>query len=262
MSPRLRTRSRAGWASLLWIACPLAGQADEPLEVPAVSWRPVLASALVPGLGQLDLDQNRGWIYLAAEAAVWTGYGLTRHAGLEDRTTYQDLAWREARGGVEPRRDGDFEYFERLGFWTRSGAFDADPGSAGIQPETDPSTFNGDAWGLAQDLVGLPPGAGPEDPRYERALRFYEERAYPSDLVWDWTDSPEAREQYRQLVRESDRHLRNATVILGGVFLNHVVSAVDAYISQASGSAVRLDVAPERIGSEFVPFLTLRVFHP
>ncbi len=262
MRPRLRTRPRARWASLLWVAWPLAAQVEAPEEKAIVGWRPVLASALVPGFGQLEMDQSRGWIYLAVEAAVWTGYGLTRQAGMEDRTAYRDLAWREARDGVDPRRDGDFEYFERLGAWIRSGAFDADPGSIGVQPEMDPATFNGDAWRLARDLVGLPPGAGPEDPRYQRALLFYEERAYPSDLTWDWTESPEAKERYEELVRESDRHLRNSTVILGGIFLNHLVSAIDAYISQASGSVVRLQVDPERIGPDMIPFLTLRVFHP
>ena len=63
-------------------------------------------------------------------------------------------------------------------------------------------------------------------------------------------------------MKESDDHLRRSTVILGGVFLNHVVAAVDAYVSQASGSALRLEVQPGRRGPEFVPFLTLRVFLP
>jgi hypothetical protein len=240
----------------------MEGQANGTSAATTVGWRPVLSSALVPGTGQLTMDQDRGWVYLAVEAGVWVGYGMSRHAGMEDRTAYRDLAWREARGEVEPRRDGDFEYFERLGAWTRSGAFDAEPGSAGLQPETDPATFNGDAWELARDLVGLPPDAGPEDPRYRRALELYEERAYPSDLTWDWTGSPEARERYRSLVQESDQHLRQSTTLLGGIFLNHVVSAVDAYVSQASGSALRLQVEPERVGPEVVPYLTLRVFHP
>jgi hypothetical protein len=217
---------------------------------------------VVPGWGQLALGQRRGWVYLAVEAAVWTGYGLSRKAGLDDRTAYQDLAWREARGGIEPRRDGDFEYFERLGVWTRSGAFDVDPGREGLQPEADPTTFNGDAWALARDLVGLPPDAGPDDPRYGRALELYRERAYPGDLTWDWTGRLDARERYRTLVQESDAHLREATIILGGVFLNHLASATDAYLSQAAGSSVRLRLEPERSGSDLIPFLTLRVFHP
>jgi len=33
-----------------------------------------LLSALVPGSGQLYMGQKRGWIYLAADIAAWTGY--------------------------------------------------------------------------------------------------------------------------------------------------------------------------------------------
>lgn len=260
MSPR-----RASLLGVVWTlatAVPAVGQSDAGSAAGPPTWRPVLASAVLPGLGQFDLGQRRGWAYVAAEALVWTGYGLSRRAGLDDRDAYRDLAWREARGSVEPRRDGDFEYFERLGTWTRSGAFDVAPLEPGLQPESDPATFNGDAWRLARDLVGLPPDAGPDDPRYARALELYRERAYPGDLVWDWTDRPEAQDRYRSLVRESDQHLRDATIILGGVFLNHIVSAADAYLSQAVGSAVQFGVEPTRLGFDFIPYLTLRVFHP
>lgn len=251
-----------GVVCTLAAALPLHAQFEPASAAGPPSWRPVLASAVLPGLGQLDLNQRRGWAYLGIEVLVWTGYGLARQAGLDDRDAYRDLAWREARGSIDPRRDGDFEYFERLGAWTRSGAFDTDPLAPGLQPELDPTTFNGDAWRLAGDLVGLPPDAGPGDPRYARALELYRERAYPGDLLWDWTGCPEARERYRSLVQESDQHLREATLILGGVFLNHLVSAADAYLSQAAGSSVQIGVEPARLGAHVVPYLTLRVFHP
>lgn len=260
MSPRLASLLGVVWT--LAFVLPLGAQSGAGAAGPSPSWRPVLASAALPGAGQFVLGQRRGWVYLAAEGLAWTGYALSRRAGLDDRDAYRDLAWREARGSVQPRRDGDFEYFERLGVWTRSGAFDVDPLAPGLQPELDPATFNGDAWRLARDLVGLPPGAGPDDPRYPRALELYLERAYPGDLLWDWTESPEAQERYRALVQESDEHLREATIILGGVFLNHLVSAADAYLSQAAGSSVELGVEPVRLGFDVLPYLTLKIFHP
>ena len=109
MRSRLASILGAGWA--LALASPVGGQAGVPSPSGMLSWGPVAQSAAVPGWGQWALGQRRGWAYLAVEAAVWTGYGLSRKAGLDDRTAYRDLAWREARGGVEPRRDPEAKTF-------------------------------------------------------------------------------------------------------------------------------------------------------
>ncbi|MEJ2540069.1 MAG: hypothetical protein P8188_08885 [Gemmatimonadota bacterium] len=245
----------------LVIAAPLTAQ-DRIPDVSPPPWRPVLASVILPGAGQLDLGQARGWGYLAMEAVIWTGYGLTRHAGLEDRGAFRDLAWEEARDRVMPRVDGDFDYYERLARWRRSGSFDLEPEVVGVQPERDPDTFNGDAWALALDIVGLPPDASPNDEGYDVALDFYRDRAYPAELLWDWTGRAAALERYRRLMDESDRHLRQSTIILGGVFLNRLVSASDAYLSRLAGSSARLRVQPVRRGADLLPFLTLQVVLP
>ncbi|MDT8340253.1 MAG: hypothetical protein RQ751_01960, partial [Longimicrobiales bacterium] len=184
-----------------------------------------------------------GWGYLALEALIWTGFALERGRGHSDRTAYRDLAWRTARGAAGERVDGDFTYYERMSLWDRSGAFDADPATPGVQPESDPATFNGDAWRLAANIfLGGRPGDR-DAPGYGQALAFYRERAYGEAFLWDWTGHGESQMRFRDLIERSDDHLRNASLILGGAVLNRLASGLDALLSNRTGvpTSVRLE---------------------
>jgi hypothetical protein len=215
-------------------------------EAPEPPGRPAIWSVVLPGAGQHVLGQRRKWLYLALEATGWFLYADRRSSGGDLATAYRDFAWEEARVQNGPRMDGDFDYYERLTKWGRSGAFDADPGSAGVQPEMDPSTWNGSVWSLAERLF-LPdgPSTPPSDPQYQRALEYYSERGYDDDFLWDWTGTGSAQTEYTELISESDERYRQATNVLGAIIANHVVSAVDAYLS-ARGIArqAELRIAP------------------
>jgi hypothetical protein len=210
------------------------------------------ASLILPGSGQLLLGQRRWPIYAAVEAIGWLVHLEKGRSGRQLRTEYRDLAWRAARSAApEPRRDGDWEYYERLEHWTASGRFDADAGRAGVQPETNVQTFNGSVWALARDIF-LPAGESEGTPAYERALTYYGERAYPTALLWDWTGEDGSRERYRGLIDESDEELRTATVVLGAVVANHLFAAADAFVSsrlaRSSPVAAAARVLPDPAG--------------
>ena len=217
-------------------------------------------SAVLPGAGQYILDQRRSWAYVAAEALGWVFYIDRRSEGVDLRAGYRDLAWMEARVQAGPRTEGDFEYYERMTKWRTSGAFDVDPGTPGVQPETDPATFNGDAWGLARQIFLPGQGTVPEsDPRYQRALEYYEGRAYGPEFLWDWTGKEGEQEEFAALIRRSDDRFRQATNILGLVFANHVVSTVDAFLSaRALGASAQSGFVPTPWGVEW----TVRVDVP
>ena len=100
----------------------------------------------------------------------------------------------------------------------------------GVQPEDDTDTFNGATWKLARDIF-LPLGAGEDHPLFAKALEYYEGRAYPPGLLWDWTGKEERLKEYRDLIKRSDEALRTASVVLGAVVANHLLSAVDAFVS-------------------------------
>lgn len=236
-------------------ATPLAGlqfaptfptRAGPPAEESAARPSPGngLLSLAVPGLGQLREDRRRGWIYLAAEAVGWTFWATQRARGGDLRDEYRTLAWQTARVREGQRVDPDFPYFERMGKWDRSGAFDAEPDRSGLQPERDPTTYNGSIWGLARGLF-LSGDGSETDPGWARALAYYEERAYAGNLRWDWTGAPGARQRYTGLIEDSDRHFRYATNAVGAVLANHIIAAVDAYLTGSPGSeGPRLRIAP------------------
>lgn len=192
-----------------------------------------LASAVLPGAGQYLLGRERWIPYVAVE-----GWSLLRWAnrsarGSDLRSDYRDVAWAVARRvSVGERRDSVFEYYEALSNWDASGAFDADPLSQGIQPERDPTTYNGNIWGLARGLY-VPGGAEPT-PGSEaeaNALAYYRVHAVPDSYLWAWGASRLEQQAYRALISDSDEAFREATFYLGVILANHVVSAIDALVT-------------------------------
>jgi hypothetical protein len=206
-----------------------------------------LRSLLVPGAGEWTLGRHRAWFFAAAEIASWAWYLDRRRGGNHFRTAYRDLAWDRGRTRAAPRVEGDFNYYETLSKWTRSGAFDADPLTPGTQPEPDESTYNGTQWRLARGIF-LQGGEGtPGDPAYARALEYYRDRAYDEEFLWDWSADPSAREDFKKLIRKSDDRFRQATTALGVVIANHVISAIDAFVlGRASADAARIELVPGR----------------
>ncbi len=189
-------------------------------------------SLILPGWGQLELGQRRGWAYALAEAALWVVWADRRSAGGTLRDQYRDFAWETGRIRSGTRVDGSFTYYETLSTWVRSGAFDADPDAEGIQPEENASTFNGSIWRRATGLF-VPPGSplDPTDASYRRALEYYRDRAYRTAFLWDWSGREQDRLTLGDLIRQSDDRFRQATAALGAVLANHLLSGVDAYVS-------------------------------
>ena len=207
---------------------------------------PTLLSLVLPGAGQHALGQDRKWLYLGLEVAGWVVYAERSASGRDYRDRYRDFAWEQGRIQNGPRLDGDFDYYERLSKWTRSGAFDADPSAPGVQPELDGSTYNGAIWTLASQIY-LPPGQPvPEtDPAYQSALAYYQLRAYATGLLWDWSASPAGQQELGRLIESSDSRFRQATTALGAVIVNHLLSAGDAYLSaRGRANPLRLRLVP------------------
>ena len=200
-----------------------------------------LLSVVLPGAGQWYLDQDRWPAYLAIELWAWFQFFDWRREGTHLQKEYRDLAWYVARRvSTGPRSDAGWDYYEALTKFNTSGAFDADPITPGVQPETDPRTFNGSIWALAQGIYF------PEDPDnpveedsepYERASAYYASRAYGPELAWNWGTNVLHQEEYASLIRNSDEALRHSTSMIGVIIANHLLSAVDALVSGRLGIA-------------------------
>ncbi len=195
--------------------------------------------------------------YLAAEAALWWVFADGRSAGAGGRDAYRDLAWDVARAGTTERRDGDFEYYERLTRWARSGAFDAQPGVAGVQPETDPTTFNGDAWRLARELFWGGSDVPPTPDAEAAALDYYRGRAYDEDFVWDWSGAPAEQQRFARLIRESDDGFARARLAVGGLVANRFLSTADVWLSSRTPGTTELRLVPGSVGPVTVPRLVV-----
>jgi hypothetical protein len=189
-------------------------------------WARPLASAIIPGAGQLLGHRERGALYLAAEAFLLTRVLTLNAEGRRERERYRELAWVVARGPYSPSApDTVFEYFEQMGRYVESGPF---------SPTTDERTYNGQIWALARRTFFTDPDQPPppDSPEFQRALAFYSGRAIGPAFQWSWRNAGLEQDLYRQTIRASDNAFRSATQHLGLLLANHVLSAVDAFVSQ------------------------------
>lgn len=216
-------------------------------------------SLLLPGAGQKSLGQKRALAYIALEAFAWVDFARARRDGGNLRDRYRTLGWDVARTFDGPRVDGDFAYYEALTKFARSGAFDADSDTPGLQPESDPSTFNGNLWSLATDIFFAPGTTpAPGDPRFERALDFYRERGYGEQFLWDWTGNEADRGRFKDLIRGSDSRLHRSSVMAGVLLANHLVSAIDGFLSarvrEATNGTLRTHARAVPVGIAYTRF--------
>jgi len=204
---------------------------DDPTR--AVWVRPV-ASLLVPGTGQLLGGHSRGAVYLVAEALLITRALTLNSEGRRDQARYRELATVVARAPYGPvLQDTVFEYYEQMGRWVESGPYDTDPGP-GLLPPDDERTYNGQIWELAKTTFFPDPANEPpaESPEYQRALAFYASRAIGPNFRWSWRNAGLEQDLYRQTISASDEAFRGATTTLGILLVNHLLSAVDAFITE------------------------------
>jgi len=200
-------------------------------------WIRPVASLLVPGSGQLLAGQPRGLVYLAAEVWLLARAVALRQDSRRESAFFRTLAYTVARQRFgEARVDGPWPYYEEMGKYIESGVFDAGPPPV-FTPESDTTTYNGHIWDLARRTYfenpdSVPPAASPE---YAAALAFYRQRAVGDAFRWSWRDARLEQDVYRASIRASDEAYRAATNYLGAVLLNHLVSAVDAFIGTRLG---------------------------
>ena len=190
-------------------------------------------SLVVPGLAQYRQGQRRWIAYAGAEILSAALYLGARSDALGLRDDYRAFAWLAARAGygTGPRRDGDFAYYERLTRWRTSGRWDADPALEGLQPESDPSTYNGSVWALATDIYNPGGAAPPGSPAYARALDHYRKNGYGPLFLWTWREGSGDQRRFAGLISSSDDRFRDARLALGVLVANHIFSALDGFIT-------------------------------
>ena len=224
-----------------------------------------IASAILPGAGQYYAGAERWPPFLAVEGWAWLKYFQRKSHGRELEQRYRDLAWSVARRiSGEERRDSVFTYYEAIGEHAESGLFDADPLTPALEPELDTLTFNGQQWERAKELFFR--GAAnpvPGSAEYDRALAYYRANAIPPGYTWSWRNSELEFREYRETISRSDEAFRSATRLLGVIFANHLVSAVDALVlsrvQALSEHRIRIGSTLEPAGSGTIWTTTVRI---
>jgi hypothetical protein len=170
---------------------------------------------------------------LAAEAFAWVQYVMAARDARDHRREYQELASSVARAGfVDQPAPGTFEYYERMEQYVESGVYDLIPGGE-LEPEVDTTTFNGATWLLARRTYWEDPAIAPprsSDP-FRRSLAFYIGRAVSPAFRWSWRDAQFEQDLFRRTVERSNEDFRRSAVYLGVIIANHVLRAVDAFVS-------------------------------
>lgn len=210
---------------------PLTTFRHGPAVAPSPWWAPV-ASGVLPGAGQFALRQQRSVAYVVAEAFLLVQYLAAQRDGNRERAAYRDLALNVARKAYDGKALGTWDYYERLEQYLESGAYDRIPGGA-LDPETDPTTYNGARWQLARETFWRDPNSAPatSSAEYQRALAFYQRSAVTDAFRWSWRDAQLQQDVYIQTIRSANRSYQRAVNMLGVVAVNHLASLIDAYVS-------------------------------
>jgi len=179
------------------------------------------------------LRSGRAFIYAGVETLGWIRYSRQQGDGNRFRARYRELSRVVARAAFNPAGpEGDWDYYERMEKFAASGAYDRVPGGD-LEPEADPETYNGSIWLLARQTYWRHPEAppSPSSSEFQSAIAFYRARAVPTDLQWSWIGAAEGFQQYRRSVSASNAAFKRAEQTAGLIIANHILSAVDAYVS-------------------------------
>jgi hypothetical protein len=172
-----------------------------------------LASLAVPGSGQLLKGHNRGYLYMLAEAALWGGFFVLDQKGTDERADYERFA----------DENWDYESYSDWFEQNCSNCSDESPCGHECRPLAEYGTQE-----YYEDIG-----------KYQVYWGWWN----PDDEdVWpDYSDlDKELRDRYYEMRGDSNRHLRQARYAMMAAFLNHVVSALDAFLtSDGDGRDVR-----------------------
>ena len=161
--------------------------------------RAFLSSLVVPGSGQLYVGAKRGYLFLAADIALLVGYFITRSEAENSRDEYRDLV----REHVIFDGPGSFETWDPIEDFEHATLFDN--------------------WhNVYTENNGEP---------LSRTGKWYwdDRRAFKDEDRKGDSDSPN-REEALRLRYEANDKFELARTLLGGVILNHAISAIEARI--------------------------------
>jgi len=184
----------------------------------------MMASLAVPGSGQLIQGHKRGYLYLAAEIALWGGFYLLETQGMDERDDYETYA------------DDHWDY-AAYSAWYEATCVDC--------PDCEPY--------LCRPLADYGTQEYYEDiGKYDTYWRWWDIEGNETYIDWDEYSPADQglRDTYYDMRGDSNRHLKQARYAMTAAFLNHVVAAVDAFLSARAEASQHTDNGSD-LGIEF-----------
>lgn len=195
------------------------------------SWWAPVASAVIPGLGQAALGQDRFIAYLAIEALAVVAHANELTQAKREQRRYEELARDVARAFFsDVRPNGTFGYYESMEKYLESGVFDRLPGGE-VDPDINVTTYNGFLWYVARRTYWRDPdlAPAPESPEFRLAMNMYLSRAVRPEYRWSWRNAQLEQDLFRRTIRRSNQSYRRAREQVGILIANHILSTVDAF---------------------------------
>ncbi len=192
-----------------------------------------IASAIVPGSGQLALGNQRFIVYTAAELVGWWRLSKSWHEQSQQEAAFKAIARTVARSHFSSAPpDGGWTYYESMRDFLESGVYSMS-NNGSVVPETDVDDVQ---------RPSLAATARDERRRPRAALAAYEAQAVKPNFQWSWRN---AQLQYDQFIRTTDKRNDAAHAAVQDLLFiaaNHVLSMVDAF------ATFRLQIRPEAGG--------------
>jgi hypothetical protein len=178
---------------------------------------PVMASILVPGLGQLiQGDRSKAQVFFAVEGTIWVSYFGFNYWGKRVDASARAFAI-DHSGGNPARRDD--AYFDALEDYLSSNEHN-------LVVERQASLYY------------------PNDPELQQ--EYIAANSYFGEDEWMW-DSLGSRSHFWEKRRESREHERRASFMPGFAIINRIVSVVDVLLFTEE-EKFGLDAGEGRIG--------------
>lgn len=187
-----------------------------------------IQSALIPGWGELSLQKNSGYAFLAAEMMMWsTVFYFNEELKLKDRGSI-NYAIKYAH--IDPAGDYDADFYYHLSRYMSSGY---------------------ETGGYNARVVEEAKAKYPNEPAAQSA--YILANSYSDDFYWSW-DSRSRRHDYsimRKRITEYKGYIKGIT---GGIIANHIISAINTLL--LANKMNRLELGME-FNANLNPTLTL-----
>jgi len=178
---------------------------------------PVMASIMVPGLGQLiQGEKSKAQTFFMVEGAVWLSYFGFNYWG--NRIDASARVFAIDHAGANPIRR-DAEYFDNIEDYLSSVDYNL----------------------MVERYAGL---YFPDNPELQQ--EYIEANSYFGVDEWEW-DSLASRSSYWDKRRQAREHKRRASFMPGFAIINRIVSVVDVLLF-ASEERFGFDTGDGRIG--------------